>query len=45
MTKIRCAHCRSEAVRARLLLAWGSALGGAASLLAAGAALVEVFRG
>ena len=27
----------------RLLLGWGSALGGAASLLAAGTALVQIF--
>jgi len=38
-----CPGCRDKAVTVRLLLGWGSALGGAASLLAAGTALVQIF--
>jgi len=38
-----CPRCDDRSATVRLLVGWGSALGGAASLLAAGAALAQIF--
>lgn len=38
-----CPHCHDRTARSRLLWAWGTLLGGAASLVAAGAAAAQVF--
>jgi hypothetical protein len=40
-----CPHCEERVLRVKLLLAWGGVLGGAASLVAAGTALVQAVVG